>query len=149
MVDIRKANLDDIDKGLLKEYIEAYGLHQNNRPDIFPNLTEDELKNNLVRFLDKLEILVAIKNDQVIGYIVYQIREDNYKSIFISQLMVCEEFRNQGIAKSLIDSVKNIGLENDCKNVELNCWAFNKNALDMYDHLNFQKQKITYEINLK
>lgn len=145
--DIRKANLEDIDKGLLKAYINAYRFHQNNRSDIFPDLSESDIKNNLLNDLEKSNILVSIKDNQVIGYIVYKIRDN--KSIFISQLFVFEGFRNSGIAKLLIDSVKNIGLENDCKNIELNCWAFNKNALDMYDHLNFQKQKITYEMNLK
>ena len=32
---IREATIDDIDKGLLKVFIEGYRYHENGRPDIF------------------------------------------------------------------------------------------------------------------
>ena len=36
---VREATLNDLDKGLLKVFIEGYRYHQNGRPDIFAELT--------------------------------------------------------------------------------------------------------------
>ena len=49
---IKEATLNDIDKGLLKVFIEGYRYHQNGRPDVFANLTDEELKNDLIQNLD-------------------------------------------------------------------------------------------------
>ena len=54
-----------------------------------------------------------------------------------------------GFGKILINEVKRIGLEKDCKRIEFNCWMFNENALAMYDHLGFERQRIMYEMKLK
>ena len=35
--------------------------------------------------------------------------------------------------------------ENNCKKIEFNCWTFNENALAVYDHMGFKRQRIIYE----
>ena len=149
MQEVRKANLEDIDKGLLKAYIDGYRFHQNGRPDIFSNMSDEELKNKLIKDFDRLEILVALKEDEIVGYIAYEIKEKSYKKMYIDQLAVRNEFKKQGFGKLLIDEVKNIGIETDCKRIEFNCWMFNENALALYDHLGFERQRVMYEMKLK
>ena len=41
-----------------------------------------------------------------------------------------------------------IGKENNCERVELDCWTFNENALAMYEHIGFKKQRIMFEYDL-
>ena len=147
-IEVRKAILEDIDKGLLKAYIYGYRFHQNGRPDIFSDMTEEELKNKLLEDFEKLRIVVAIANSEIVGYIAFDIKEKNYKKLYINQLVVRNEFQKQGVAKILINEIKRIGLENNCKRIEFNCWMFNENALAMYDHLEFEKQRIIYEMKL-
>ena len=53
---IREATLNDFDKGLLKVFIEGYRYHQNGRPDIFANLSDEELKLLLINMTLPLEI---------------------------------------------------------------------------------------------
>ena len=48
----------------------------------------------------------------------------------------------------LIDKAKTIATENHCKRIELDCWIFNKNALDVYEHIGFNKQRILFEMPL-
>ena len=145
---VRKAKLEDIDNGLLKAYIDGYRFHQNGRPDIFSNMSDEELKNKLLKDFDRLEILVALNNDVVVGYIAYEIKEKSYKKMYIDQLAISNEFKKQGFGKQLIDEIIKNAKENDCKRIEFNCWMFNENALAIYDHLGFKRQRIMYEIDL-
>ena len=148
MENVRKATLEDIDKGLLKAYIDGYRFHQNGRPDIFSNMSDEELKNKLIKDFDRLEIRVALKEDEIVGYIAFEIKEKSYKKMYIDQLAIRNEFKKQGFGKILINEVKRIGLENNCKQITFVCWQFNENAIDFYDNLGFDKQSIIYEMKL-
>ena len=48
-----------------------------------------------------------------------------------------------------MNKAKEIAEENNCDRIELNCWMFNENALAMYEHIGFKKQRIMYEMKLK
>ena len=48
----------------------------------------------------------------------------------------------------LMDKVREIGKENKCDRIELNCWMFNSNAIAMYEHIGFDRQRILYEMKL-
>ena len=49
----------------------------------------------------------------------------------------------------LIDKVNEIAKKENCKSIELGCWAFNKNALDMYKHIGFSEHSIKFEKKVK
>lgn len=66
----------------------------------------------------------------------------------VDQLVIDEEYRNHSLEKKLIGEVKKIALDNNCDRIELNCWMFNENALGMYEHIGFKKQRIIYEMSL-
>ena len=44
---------------------------------------------------------------------------------------------------------KKIAETENCDRIELNCWMFNDNALKMYEHIGYVKQRIMYEMSLK
>ena len=48
-----------------------------------------------------------------------------------------------------MEEAKGIAKENDCDRIELNCWLFNDNALKMYEHIGYNKQRIIYEMKLQ
>ena len=77
---IREATLNDFDKGLLKVFIEGYRYHQNGRPDVFANLTDEELKNDLIQNLDRLNTIVILDDDFVVGYLSYKIKKNIQKN---------------------------------------------------------------------
>ena len=146
---IRKANIMDIDKGLLGVFIEGYRFHQNGRSDIFNNISDEMLSEDLVKCFENLSILVVLDNDNVVGYLAYKIKEKNTKKLHVEQLVILEQYRGKGLGKMLMNEVKSIGFRNSCDRIELNCWMFNKNALEMYEHMGFKKQRIVYEFKLK
>ena len=145
-IEIREANISDIENGLLKVFIQGYRYHQKGRPDIYEDLSDENLKQDLIKNFEDLSIIVLILNNKIEGYLSYKIKERHAKKLDVDQLVVAEESRNKGFGKMLIEEVKNIAKKNNCQRIELNCWLFNENALAMYDHLGFEKQRIIYEM---
>ena len=146
---IRKATLDDINNGLLEVFIEGYRYHQNGRPDVFNIESDEQLKEVLINNFDRLENIVAIIDGKIVGHLAYKIVKRNNGKLDIDELVIKEEYRKHGIGKALIEEAKKIAKDNDCSRIELNCWLFNENALAVYDHIGFEKQRIMYEMKLK
>ena len=148
-IEIREANIKDIDKGLLEVYIEGYRYHQNGRPDIFVNLSIEELKEDLIKNFDKSSTLVILDNNNIVGYLSYIIKERHTKKLDVDQLVIMEQYRGKGLGKKIMEEARNIAFKNNCDRVELNCWLFNENALAMYEHIGFDRQRIIYELKIK
>ena len=145
---IREATLNDFDKGLLKVFIEGYRYHQNGRPDIFANISDNDLKNDLIENFDRLNTIVILEDESIVGYLSYKIKEKHTKKLDVDQLVILEQYRGKGLGKKLMDEAKKIAIDNGCDRIELNCWMFNENALAMYEHIGYNRQRIIYEMKL-
>ena len=66
----------------------------------------------------------------------------------MDQLVILEQYRGKGLGKKLMDEAEKIARENNCDRIELNCWLFDVNALNMYEHIGFDRQRIIYEMKL-
>ena len=145
---VREATLNDLDKGLLKVFIEGYRYHQNGRPDIFANLSDEELKNDLIKNFERLTTIVILNNENVVGYLSYIIKKRHTGKLDVDQLVILEQYRGKGLGKKLMEEAGKIAKENDCDRIELNCWLFNDNAINMYEHIGFDRQRIIYEMKI-
>lgn len=146
---IREATIEDINKGLLEVFIEGYRYHQNGRPDIFANISDEELKNDLIKNFDRLKTIVILDTDKIVGYLSYIIKKRHTSKLDVDQLVILEQYRGKGLGKKLMDEVREIALNNNCDRIELNCWLFNESALAMYEHIGYVRQRIMYEIKLR
>lgn len=147
-IEIREAKISDIEKGLLEVFIEGYRYHQKGRPDIFKNLSDEELRQDLVNNFESLSTIVLTLDNKIEGYLSYKIKERHNKKLDVDQLIIAEKSRHKGFGKMLMNEAKNIAKKNNCDRIELNCWLFNENALDMYEHIGFERQRIIYEMKL-
>ena len=129
---VREATTDDIDKGLLEVFIEGYRYHQNGRPDIFSNLSDEQLRKDLIENMERLSTIVITDKDKIVGYLSYVIKKRHTKKLDVDQLVIKESFRGKGYGKQLMEEAKNIAIQNNCDRIELNCWMFNESALEMY-----------------
>lgn len=50
-----------------------------------------------------------------------------------------------GIDKQLMRKAEEISKELGCKRIELNCWSFNKNAINFYEEFGMRPQRIIME----
>lgn len=147
-IKIREATLNDLDIGLLDIFIEGYRYHQDGRIDIFPNISDEALKDDLLKNFENLSTIVILDNDAIVGYLSYKIKEKHTKKLDVDQLVITKSYRGKGLGKKLMNEAKNIAIKNNCSRIELNCWMFNENALAMYEHIGFDRQRIIYEMPL-
>ena len=142
---IRKAEINDIDNGLLEVFVEGYRFHQKGRSDIFIDISDEILKNDLIKNFEELTTIVILENNIIIGYLSYKIKQRHTKKLDVDQLVISEKYRGKGLGKKLMNEVQNIAIENNCDRIELNCWLFNENAIKMYEQIGFDKQRIVFE----
>lgn len=103
------------------------------------------IKNHFNQMLDdKNVILLAYYLDnKIVGYIL--IRKLDNNTCLLDGLFVLEEYRNQGIAKKLLNKAINKCKEFNVKYVDINVMEKNKIAKSIYKKMNFNE----YEIKLR
>ena len=149
LFEVRKVKDGDIENGLLDVFIQGYRYHQHGRPDVFLNLSDNELSKDLDRTLENMQVIVILDDNMVVGYLAYKIKKGHTKKLDVDQLVIKDAYRSMGLGKQLMDEANDIGLKNGCDRIELNCWMFNENAINMYEHIGFKRQRIMYEKKLK
>ena len=156
-IKIRFATEKDVDD-IMKLLLQVHRVHSSIRSDIFKvgstKYSADELKGIIA---DKNSpIVVAVdKDDRVLGYSFLQIVEIknnrslvDTKYIYIDDLCVDEGSRGKGIAKSILEEVKNYSKKLGCNSLRLNVWKGNDNALRFYEKMGFVELKREMEILL-
>ena len=145
---IREVKDTDISKGLLNVFIEGFRYHYNGRPDIFSNKSDEELKEDLINSIMNDNIMVLDDEDRIVGYIQYEIREKHAKTMWVDQLVIDKQCQKKGYGKLLLDKVIELAKQENCERIELECWAFNDNAVGMYNHIGFSEQRVKLEKKL-
>ena len=153
---IRKAKQWDID-GLLYLLGQIADLHRAKRPDIFKSEGQKYNKEALEEILknESRPIFVAVDNkEHILGYCFCQLRKPNHPifeehlTLYIDDFCVDQTLRGKGIGKNIFDTVLAYARAQKVYNIELNVWAFNKDAIKFYENLGFSAQRIHMEMQL-
>ena len=102
---------------------------------------------------DNSKLFIAKDNDNIMGYIFIKITNPKqnaelYKESIIDALYVKEEYRNKGVATTLIKKAIEYSKQKDAKRISINVISNNEVALKLYYKLGFEnfsfslKQKI-------
>ena len=105
---------------------------------IDPNFVVKDYFKNMIT--DKENILLCYEEDNIIkGYLFLKPNyRNNKKGYLIDGLFVLEEYRNKGIATSLLEEAFRIVKENNVNFVDINVLEENTNAIDLYHSLGFK-----------
>jgi GNAT superfamily N-acetyltransferase len=144
---VRPALPDDID-GIHAVYSIVEKLHREVHPEIFKEADNpDDIKEYLLASIlsgDSI-VFVAESDQEIIGIVIAQIRQTQNVSVLvqrtylnISDLVVIESFRKQGVGKALMEQVYLWASERGIKHIELTVWAFNLSAKNFYQQLGYK-----------
>ena len=130
--------------------------HINLRPDVY-RLTDDFFtENTFDKLLAECNVLVAVdENGEIAGAVSYSIMDMKaaiihpFKSLWISDLIVSETHRGQGIGSMLMEKVKEVAKENGVDRVQLNVNALNSGAIKLYEKQGFTPEMVKMEYILK
>lgn len=98
--------------------------------------------------------IVAEVDKKVVGFCGYKdmenkTNEDNDIDCEIKALYVKSEHKRNGIGRKLLDNIKEIAKKENCDNIELNCWSFNKRAMKFYRDYGMKEQRVFFELNVE
>ena len=98
---------------------------------------------------------VAEVNDVIVGEIISDIKEvkedGSFKQrrfLFIEDICIDKNYTRKGIGRKLCDMAKQLARRENVSSIELNVWAFNKNAINFYEELGFTCKSMRYEYNI-
>ena len=153
---IREMNLNDYeDVRILVRQI--HELHLSNRPDIY-NDGESFPKEYFEKVLSDANNLnyVYVKSKKIVGVLNATLQHTNPLPIikprtyyFIENIVVDKNHRRKGIAKKLFHYLTLKAKENNIDSIELNVWAFNKDAIKFYESMGMNIKNIRMEIKSK
>lgn len=152
---IRNAKINDINQ-MIPLMFQVAQMHYYKRKDIFKEKGVEEIKLELKDRLENNEnILVAEENNSIVGVIIFKIKVVkehvnliDRKVMWIDELVVDKNLRGKGIGKRLFDEAKKYAKNNECDDIELNCWNFNENALKFYEKCGMTTQRKIMELKL-
>ena len=121
-------------------------LHVEGRPDIFRPGFGEELEDLASMMLDSdgAEILIAEQDGVVCGFamVEYVDRPESPYNLarrysHVAEFGVDAAFRRRGVATALMDAVREDAHVRGISRIELDVWAFNRDAVAFYDHYAF------------
>lgn len=133
---------------------QVHELHVNWRPDLFLSVDEVISKENFEEMLQAKEIFIAKIQDEIVGYITFNIKEKNNpsmryrKQLQIEAICVDEKIRGKGIGTQLLKYVKQYGKENNCTDIYLTVNEENASAIKMYEEFGFKVKSIAYSMQI-
>ena len=123
-------------------------------PDRFKKVEEVISKELFNKLIKNEEILIAKKEEEIVGYVMIKIEERETpitkyrKQINIEAICVDEEHRGKGIGTKLIQAVEKIGKAQGCTNLCLTVHEKNKRAKKVYEKIGFKVKSIAYTMKL-
>lgn len=113
---------------------------------------EAKLKGALFSEKPRLFCLVVATKETIIGYVSYTFDFSTWDArnfIYMDCLFLEEEARSFGIGEVLIEKLKQIGIENDCVNLQWQTPQFNERAIKFYNRIGGKgKDKVRFTLNL-
>ncbi len=148
-MEIRKAERDDFDE-LLKLKLEAKEQEKKFNPKL---KTSNDVLRHYKRYLTRdlnsewRKILIATKGNQIIGMILGKIFRSMYingheRIGYMTNLYVKEEYRKNGVAMKLINSLFNWFKSKDCKELTLEVYEKNNKAKQLFTKLGFENYSV-------
>lgn len=133
---------------------QVHELHVNWRPDLFLSVDEVISKEYFEEMIQTRQIFVAKMQDEIVGYVTFNIKEKNNPSmryrrqLQIEAICVDEKNRGKGIGTELLKHIKEFGKENNCTDLYLTVNKENENAIKAYEEFGFEVKSIAYSMQI-
>ena len=133
---------------------QVHRLHVKWRSDLYLDIDEVIKKEDLKEKIQSNEIIVAKMQNNIVGYVTFNIQEKNNpimryrKQLQIEAICVDENNRCKGIGTELLKHLKNIAKEKNCTDMYLTLNEENINAIKLYEKFGFKVKSIAYSMQI-
>ena len=155
-MEIIKATTNDIDQ-IEKLLYQVHKVHSDARADLFIAGKKKYNKEELIKIInnENTPIFVYKKENIILGYafIIYKIENADslvkIKTMYVDDFCVDENYKHQGIGTKLFDFLKDEAKKQNCYNITLNVYSFNKAAKAFYEKQQLKELKTYMELIVK
>ena len=146
-IDVREASSNDI--SIILELLYELG-----RPKPQKDSDVESFRKLVKKYIadfDKKIILAQLDDTEIIAMIsiIFLPRLNrNYLELYIPELIVREEFQNQGVGKKIIHSCISIAKEKKCHRIRLESGNQRKESHKFYKKLGFEQSGLSFTMNL-
>ena len=133
---------------------QVHELHVNWNPDLFLSVDEVLQKDYFEVLIQNKEIFIAKLNNEIVGYVIFSIREKENlsmryrKQLNIEAICVDENCRGNGIGTLLLEYTKKVGKEQGCTDMYLTVNQENEGAIKVYEKFGFKVKNIAYMMKI-
>ena len=133
---------------------QVHRLHVKWRTDLYLDIDEVIKKEDLKEKIQSNEIIVAKMQNNIVGYVTFNIQEKNNpimryrKQLQIEAICLDENNRCKGIGTELLKHLKNIAKEKNCTDMYLTLNEENINAIKLYEKFGFKVKSIAYSMQI-
>ena len=133
---------------------QVHRIHVKWRSDLYLAIDEVIKKEDLKEKIQSNEIIVAKMQNNIVGYVTFNIQEKNNpimryrKQLQIEAICVDENNRCKGIGTELLKHLKNIAKEKNCTDMYLTVNEENINAIKLYEKFGFKVKSIAYSMQI-
>lgn len=153
---IIKATINDIEQ-IENLLYQVHKVHSDARADLFITGKKKYNKKELVKIInnENTPIFVYKDDDIILGYafIIYKIENADslvkIKTMYVDDFCVDENYKHQGIGTKLFDFLKDEARKQNCYNITLNVYSFNKAAKAFYEKQQLKELKTYMELIVK
>ncbi len=133
---VRLAAQADIER-LVDLNLEVHDLHVAHLAGFFKPARREDLAEYFEAMLEREDarVLVACEDAEVVGYVLLVLRERPENAVmleqrwlYIEQIGVAAAYRRRGHAAALVEAARKVAKEHGLGRVELETWAFNREA---------------------
>ena len=155
-MEIRAMRLDDFD-AMQAIFRMVHALHQENRPDLYRKLDAPLTREYYAHMVENPDgiALCAVCDGQVAGVAYTYMKAPAANPVmvprvtaFMDDLAVHPDFRGQGIGRALLEESRKQAAARGAMSLELMVWAFNRNAVEFYEHAGMTPRSIILEMKL-
>ena len=116
----------------------------------FPTLSSriDDLKNYSKKLYDNAITIKAVSNNEILGFASFYCNDMNNHIAYLSQIAVKQEARGRGIGQMLLDEVIKTCITNGMRELNLEVYIENINAMNLYKKNGFEKLRCATEASI-
>lgn len=149
-MEIREAKVENLEQ-IISIQDQISKLHYENRPDIFKEKSNIEIKKvaiDTINDKDRKFFIATDDTSKIYGLLICKVKEvkehinlKDTRILWIEDIGVDEKYRRKGIGKQLIKESEKLAKKLKCKRIELNCWNFNEEAINFYKFIGMNTQR--------
>lgn len=141
---IKTASFDDLES-LNDLMFDLHDEHHMQSPELFKTAEEIEQEKSIARYIDNPTCLVYVarEGDDIIGFVsghfceLISVVSSPVMMGSVDELYVLPEYRKQGVAKLLLDKIESTFTQYGVKQMLVEVWSFNQQALSLYTKQGF------------